>query len=109
VARVFRALDVIVHSSTEPEPFGRTIVEGMSCARPVLVANAGGAAELFLHGANGLGYEVGNVAALCEHMKAVEASVELRRSLGVAGRDWAVEHFSRARLGPELLRAFGDP
>lgn len=108
VVRVFRALDVIVHSSTEPEPFGRTIVEGMSCARPVLVANAGGAAELFIDGVNGLGYEAGNVAALCEHMKAVAASAELRSSLGAAGREWAVERFSRARLGPELLRAFGD-
>ena len=32
---IFRALDVVVHASTRPEPFGRTIVEGMASAKPV--------------------------------------------------------------------------
>ena len=30
---IYRALDVVVHASTQPEPFGLTIVEAMSCGR----------------------------------------------------------------------------
>ena len=41
-ADAFRASIVVVHASTQPEPFGRTIVEAMACSRPVIVANAGG-------------------------------------------------------------------
>ena len=46
-ADVYRMLDVVVHASTRPEPFGLTIAEAMACGRPVVVAAAGGAAELF--------------------------------------------------------------
>ena len=46
-ADVYRMLDVAVHASIRPEPFGLTIVEAMGCGKPVVVAAAGGAAELF--------------------------------------------------------------
>jgi len=48
-ADVYRALDIVVHASTKPEPFGRTIVEAMACGKPVIAAQTGGAAELFTH------------------------------------------------------------
>src|SRR5262249_14978265 len=54
-AAVYRALDVVVHASTQPEPFGLTIAEAMSCSRPVVVARAGGAAGLFSRGPHALG------------------------------------------------------
>src|SRR5205085_8086358 len=54
-APVYRALDVVVHASTRPEPFGLTVVEAMACGRPVIVSRAGGAAELFTPGYDGGG------------------------------------------------------
>jgi glycosyltransferase involved in cell wall biosynthesis len=35
-----KAVDVILHTSTEPEPFGRVIIEGMAAGRPVIAASA---------------------------------------------------------------------
>ena len=61
---VFRALDVVVHASTRPEPFGMTVIEGMASGRAVVVSRAGGAAELFEHGTDALGTPPGDVAAL---------------------------------------------
>ena len=55
-ADAYRALDVVVHASTHPEPFGRTIVEAMACSRPTVVSRAGGAAELFTDGEDALGW-----------------------------------------------------
>ena len=46
VETVLRSLDVVIHASTEPEPFGLVIAEAMACGRPVVVADAGGAREL---------------------------------------------------------------
>jgi len=105
IARVYRALDVIVHASTQPEPFGRTIVEAMACARPVIVARAGGAAELFEEGVNALGFEPGNAAQLTEAMIR-QLDRDTRSRLGRSARDHAVARFNRSRLGPELLRAY---
>ncbi len=47
------ACDVVAHTSTAPEPFGRVIVEAMLCRRPVVAAQAGGAIELVDHGKTG--------------------------------------------------------
>ena len=67
-ADAFRALDVVIHASTHPEPFGRTIVEAMACSRPVVVANAGGASELFTEGKDALGVTPGDPDALAQAM-----------------------------------------
>ena len=61
---MFRALDVVVHASTKPEPFGRVIVEAMSCGRAVVVAKDGGAAELFEDGVSALASPPGDASAL---------------------------------------------
>ena len=45
--------DVVVHASTDPEAFGRAVVEGMAMARPVLAADLGAPPEVVRHGQNG--------------------------------------------------------
>jgi glycosyltransferase involved in cell wall biosynthesis len=50
---LMHACDVIVHTSTAPEPFGRVIVEGMLAGRPVIATNIGGPAEVLNHGETG--------------------------------------------------------
>lgn len=47
VAHIMAASDVIVHSSSEPEPFGRVIVEAMAVGKPIIATAAGGALEIF--------------------------------------------------------------
>lgn len=100
---VFRALDVVVHASTRPEPFGRTIIEGMACAKPVIVSRAGGAAELFSEGKDALGVEPRDVEALVRAILALVDAPERREALGEAARETAVRRFSRERLGQEAL------
>ncbi|MEQ9620374.1 glycosyltransferase [Coleofasciculus chthonoplastes] len=43
---LMKACDLITHTSTAPEPFGRVIVEAMLCERPIVAAAAGGVIEL---------------------------------------------------------------
>jgi glycosyltransferase involved in cell wall biosynthesis len=44
---IMAASNIMVHSSSEPEPFGRVIVEAMASECAVIATNAGGAAEIF--------------------------------------------------------------
>jgi len=46
VPKLMRCVDVVVHTSTAPEPFGRVIVEGLMARRPVVATRAGGAVEI---------------------------------------------------------------
>jgi glycosyltransferase involved in cell wall biosynthesis len=61
-------LDVLVHASLTPEPFGQVILEGMAAGVPVIAAGAGGPAEMIRDDTNGLLYqprdEVGLIAAM---------------------------------------------
>ncbi len=104
---IYRSLDVVVHASTEPEPFGRTIVEAMACGRPVVAARGGGAVELFTEGADALGFPPGDAAALARAIRSLVEAPELRARLAARGRLTATGRFSRDRLGPEVAAAYG--
>lgn len=46
IFNLMKASDIIVHSSSEPEPFGRVIVEGMLAKKPVIATAAGGVLDI---------------------------------------------------------------
>jgi glycosyltransferase involved in cell wall biosynthesis len=103
---VYRALDVVVHASTRPEPFGRTIAEAMACGRAVVVALAGGAAELVTDGRDALGVAPGDTPALAAAIIRLCGDPESRAALGAAARATAVARFDRGVMGEALLRVY---
>jgi glycosyltransferase involved in cell wall biosynthesis len=68
VATLMAACDLVTHTSTSPEPFGRVIVEAMLCGTPVIAAAAGGAAELVETGKTGWLIVPDDVSALAEQI-----------------------------------------
>jgi glycosyltransferase involved in cell wall biosynthesis len=106
VAPLYRALDVVVHASVRPEPFGRTIVEAMACAKPVAVSRAGGSVELFEHGKDAIGFTPGSAADLAATIKELALDDELRARIGQNARKTALRRFSRERLGREVMSAY---
>lgn len=105
-ADVYRGLDIVVHASTKPEPFGRTIVEAMACGRAVVVSQAGGAAELFTHERDAIGVAPNDVTALAQDLERLAGDASLRRRIGEHARQTATERFSRDRLGLQLLHLY---
>ena len=105
-ADVYRMLDVAVNASTRPEPFGLTIAEAMGCGKPVVVAAAGGAAELFTPGDDGLGHVPGDAAGLASAIARLAADPGLRARLGANARRTAVERFSQERYGREIAAVY---
>jgi glycosyltransferase involved in cell wall biosynthesis len=101
-ASAMRALDVIVHASTEPEPFGRVIAEGMACGRPVISSATGGAHELIQENYNALVHPPGDHAILAEQIAKLVRDKDLRIRMGHAGRVTAESRFERSRLARQL-------
>jgi glycosyltransferase involved in cell wall biosynthesis len=105
-ADAYRALDIVIHASTQPEPFGRTIVEAMACAKPVVVSQGGGAAELFTHDHDAVGVPPNDPMALASALVRLLVDQGKRRSLGDNARQTAIDRFRRHRLGPQILAIY---
>ncbi|HEY2621664.1 MAG TPA: glycosyltransferase, partial [Acetobacteraceae bacterium] len=79
--------DVVVHASTEPEAFGRVVIEAQAMGRPVIAADLGAPVETVEHGVTGWRVPPGDPAALAA---AIEAALALpvaeRNALGCRAR-----------------------
>ncbi len=107
-AGAMRSLDVIVHASTQPEPFGMVVIEGMACGKAVIASAAGGACELFAEGENAVSHAPGDAEALAEQILKLAADPQLRTRLGTAGRATAERLFHGKRLSDELLAIYRE-
>lgn len=77
-------LDVLVHCSTIPEPFGQVVVEGMAAGLPVIAAAAGGPLEIIDDGRDGLLVRPGDVDMLAAELTRLAEDLGLRTRLGEA-------------------------
>jgi len=103
MAGIYQALDIVVHASTQPEPFGRTIVEAMACGKPVIASHAGGAGELYEQGHDALGIQPGDPAALARALLQLMDDPTSRKRMGANARLTAVHRFNRDRLGRQVV------
>jgi glycosyltransferase involved in cell wall biosynthesis len=98
-----RALDIVVHASTSPEPFGLVIVEAMASERPVVVSLAGGPLEIVTPGVDALGHAPGDVEGLAARLTQLALDPSLRTRIGRAGRATAERRFDRSCLARQLI------
>jgi glycosyltransferase involved in cell wall biosynthesis len=86
-------MDIFVHASITPEPFGQVIVEAMLSGIPVIASAGGGPSEILTDGVDGLLYAAADVDALVEALQRLRGDAPLRAQLSHAARIRA-EHFS---------------
>jgi len=105
-AGVMRALDIVVHASTEAEPFGLVIAEAMGCGRAVIASPLGGAAELISPGIDALVHEPGSAASLAARIEELARDPARRAALGARAVESARERFSLARLARQIAPVY---
>lgn len=96
VPDLMRIVDVVVHPSTEPEPFGRTLVEAMLVRRPVVAANVGAVSEILEEGRVGILFPPGDHMALAECLRRVERG-DAFENIGPA-EERALEFYNARRM-----------
>jgi glycosyltransferase involved in cell wall biosynthesis len=111
LARLMHAVDVVLHTSQAPEPFGRVILEAMLAGRPVVAARAGGAVEIVREGVTGLLVAPSDVRAYAAAVESLLGDPGRRAALGRAGYERAIGEFSLQAMltgvGTEIAAALG--
>jgi glycosyltransferase involved in cell wall biosynthesis len=98
-------VDVLVHASTVPEPFGQVVLEGLAAGVPVIATREGGPGEILEHGRTGVLYPAGDVDALAAALRDVGADGDLRRELADRGRQRA-QDFAPGRIAPAVRELY---
>ena len=94
VPELLKMLDVVVHASVRPEPFGRVIVEAMAMAKPVVATGAGGPLEIIRSEENGFLVPPGDHDALAESIIRILRDPLLARAVGARALLDAEDRFS---------------
>lgn len=92
-AKAISGLDVLVHSSIKPEPFGRVVLEAMALGTPVIAAGAGGILELIEDQQNGVLFTPGNSDDMAAKVKSVLADKELTTKIVAKSRELFEKQF----------------
>jgi glycosyltransferase involved in cell wall biosynthesis len=83
IPRIMAVSDIVVHSASEPEPFGRVVVEAMAAGRPVVATGAGGVLDIIEDQVTGLLVPPRNAALMA---KAIQQLLRNREEAEVMGR-----------------------
>jgi glycosyltransferase involved in cell wall biosynthesis len=97
--------DVVVVPSSEPEPFGMVVVEGMALGRPVIATNAGGPAEIINDKVDGLLVPPKDPEALADAIEWLRAHRAAARQIGASARERA-QQFDPARACAVVLDVY---
>ncbi len=105
-ASVYSALDIVVHASTKPEPFGRTVAEGMAAGCALVASAEGGPLEQIRDRIDGLLFKPRDVESLASNLKLLAENSALRRQFAKAAALRARTDLHADRIGPKVTAIY---
>ncbi len=101
--------DVVVSASTQPEAFGRAVIEAQAMGRMVVATDHGGAAETVVNGTTGWRVPPGDADALAAALDhALGMSQEWRDWMGAQSRASVMTQYSLHAMQQATLRVYDE-
>jgi glycosyltransferase involved in cell wall biosynthesis len=101
--------DVVVHASTDPEAFGRTVIEAQAMARPVIASDLGAPRETVEEGVTGWRVEPGNPAALAAAIaRALALPAGERAAMGERARAAVLGRYTTRAMQEATLAVYRE-
>jgi glycosyltransferase involved in cell wall biosynthesis len=108
IPELIQLLDVVVHASVKPEPFGRVIAEGMAMGKPVVASMLGGPLEIIQDGETGFLVPSGDPEKLARRIIELLTTRSLAQRLGNNARVQAATRFSPAAHARLVEQVYED-
>jgi glycosyltransferase involved in cell wall biosynthesis len=101
--------DVVVHASTEPEAFGRVVIEAQAMERPVVASDLGAPVETVEEGVTGWRIAPGDAGALAAAIeRALTLSAEERQAMGERARAAVLRGYTVAAMQAATLDVYRE-
>ncbi len=109
IAAAYALADVVVSASTDPEGFGRTIVEAQAMGRPVIATDHGGARETVMPGSTGWLVPPSDPTALAGAIgEALALDPIARRALARRSRSHIAAGFTREAMCARTIEIYEE-
>ena len=104
--KLYAASSVCVYPSSVSEPFGLTMLEALSSAKPMVVTETGGMPEIIKDGINGYIIPVKDFESLASRIIQLLTSKDLRERLGYTGRQMVEQQYTKEIVTENTLRLY---
>lgn len=108
VPALMQLMDVVVHASNRPEPFGMVVIEGMALGKPVVATRGGGPLDIVVDQQTGILVEMGDSQALGAAVAALLGDPARRESMGRLGRSRVEALFANEIYARKIESVYGS-
>jgi len=106
VPSLMALMDVVVHASVDPEPFGMVLIEAMALRKPVVATRGGGPDDIVVEDETGLLVAPGSSAELREAILHLLRDAPRRERMGGKGLERARSRFSSERYADDVMSIY---
>ena len=104
VVGALNGLDILVHASLKPEPFGRVVLEAMACGIPVVAARDGGIPEFVEDRKTGVLYSPGNIEEMSLAVQELISHPDQRAALAREARNVFLKRFTAKSYAEGVMK-----
>ena len=108
IAEIMSASDIVVHSASEPEPFGLVLAEAMATGTALIATKAGGPLEIIKDGITGLLIPMKSASSIRDAIQKLLESDELRKTISTNAYKDVAERFSIAQHVKKVQTMYAD-
>jgi len=95
-------MEVVVHASIKPEPFGMVLIEGMALGKPVVATKAGGPLDVIIDGESGFLVGIGDYVEMGKKVNMLLKNPALSKEMGNNARERVVKYFCNEKHAKEI-------
>ncbi len=106
VMQAMGELDIVVHASVTPEPFGQVVIQGMALAKPVVATAGGGVLESMVDGETGLLAPMNDAEKMADALLWLIEHPAEAAEMGKKGRARVEALFTERQTAHEVEKAY---
>jgi len=106
---LYNKADIVIAPGLWPEPFGRSLLEGMAYGKAVIATGHGAPLEFIQNNKTGILVAPNNVLELAERIIFILQNPEARKKMGDRAREYVLENFAPAKIAAEYEKVYQFP